>query len=366
MAKKINSRSTKAEILEAFEELKKEKSSLESQLKKTEKEKKEIASNPLAAAQQTTPSAEVKPKMNAPKTAKDKMHQTIESLQLLQLGFGSAVSELSEQLTAEASKLSELQASVSEEIEELEALHELEVEENTLDTLLESYQERSKQFDSELTQQRETLEQQIQDLNKNWKKEKETHTREIQERNREHQQSQQRDEEEYRYDLQLARDLDKEEYEQRKQALYQELEEARETQEKEWEEREKAIAEREKQQAEAKAKVEAHEKELETNIKNGKDNGRNIGNYQAKVAADLRAKEVEGATRSYELRINSLQQSIQNQEARIQSLNKQLEGALKQVQDLAVKAIEGTANSNSLQAIKEIAVEQARNQQKNK
>lgn len=32
---------------------------------------------------------------------------------------------------------------------------------------------------------------------------------------------------------------------------------------------------------------------------------------------------------------------------RIQNLSKQLESALKQVQDLAVKAIEGTSNVNS-------------------
>jgi hypothetical protein len=47
-------------------------------------------------------------------------------------------------------------------------------------------------------------------------------------------------------------------------------------------------------------------------------------------------------------------------------LAKQLESALKQVQDLAVKAIEGAANINSYQAVKEIAIEQAKTQMKNK
>ncbi len=50
----------------------------------------------------------------------------------------------------------------------------------------------------------------------------------------------------------------------------------------------------------------------------------------------------------------------------IQGLAKQLESALKQVQDLAVKAIEGAANINSYQAVKEIAIEQAKTQVKNK
>lgn len=40
MAARVTAKSTKAEIIEAFEELKKEKITLETQLKKLEKEKK--------------------------------------------------------------------------------------------------------------------------------------------------------------------------------------------------------------------------------------------------------------------------------------------------------------------------------------
>ncbi|NEP47136.1 MAG: hypothetical protein F6K35_51330, partial [Okeania sp. SIO2H7] len=112
--------------------------------------------------------------------------------------------------------------------------------------------------------------------------------------------------------------------------------------------------------------VEEFEKKLQENIKNGKELGRNIGNYQAKVKADLLAKEIEGEKQVYNLRIQSFNQTIQNQEARIQNLSKQLDAALKQVQDLAVKAIEGSSNVNSFKAMKEIALEQAKTQQKNK
>ena len=75
---------------------------------------------------------------------------------------------------------------------------------------------------------------------------------------------------------------------------------------------------------------------------------------------------MEGQKRFYEQRLESLAHTIDNQEGRIQGLAKQLESALKQVQDLAVKAIEGAANINSYQAVKEIAIEQAKTQVKNK
>lgn len=365
MVKKINSKSTKAEILEAFEELQQENSGLQSQVRKLNKEKQAVVENPVKAVKQSA-SAEVRPSNNG-KTAQQKVNQTIQSLELLQQGFGSAASELSEQLTQEAAKLKDLEALVSQEVEELQELHDLEeVEEDTLDTLLETYQERAKSFEQEIGDRQETLDQQIQDLKTEWEKEQNIHQRQIKERNENHHKERQRDEEEYRYNLELERNLDTEEYEQNKKLLYQELEETRLAQEKEWQERETEIAEREKQYAEAKAKVEEHPKKLEENIKNGKENGRNIGNYQAKVSADLRAKEIEGLKRSYELQITSLEASIKDREARIQTLTKQLEAALKQVQDLAVKAIEGSSNANSFQALREIAVEQAKNQPKSK
>jgi hypothetical protein len=57
---------------------------------------------------------------------------------------------------------------------------------------------------------------------------------------------------------------------------------------------------------------------------------------------------------------------VRYQESRIASLSKQLDSALKQVQGLAVKAIEGASNLKSFEAVKEIAIEQAKTQQKNK
>lgn len=365
MAKKITSKSTKAEIMEAFEELEKEKSGLEAEVKQLAKEKQAAAKSTISAVKEVN-SNDVKPPMNTTPTAQQKINQTIESLQLLQLGFGGAVSDLSERLTSEAAKLQELEESVNQEVEDLQNLHDLEVSEETLEGLIQTYQERAKTFQLEITDRQETLEQQIQTLKKTWEKEQETHQREIKERNTTRQKQGQRDAEEYRYSLERDRHLAQEEYEQTQKGLYQELAETRQTQEQEWTERENAIAEREKQYAEAKAKVEAHPKELETHIKNGKDSGRNIGNYQAKVASDLRSKEVEGLQRSYQLQISALEVSINNQEERIKTLTKQLESALKQVQDLAVKAIEGTSNANSFQALREIAVEQAKNLPKSK
>lgn len=273
---------------------------------------------------------------------------------------------MSEQLTREASKLQEIRRSVATELEQLQTLHNLQVTDEALDNLIEAYEDSSKTFDQEFSKTKETLEQEVLTQRKAWIQEQEEHKVLIKERNETQSKIRQREGTEYKYDLELQRKINADEYEKNEKVLYDRLEEQRQEQEKQWAEREKAIAQREKQFAEAKAKVEALPKEKETALKKATEEGKGIAHYQAKVKADLYNKEVEGQKRFYEQRIQSLEQTIQNQELRIQNQAKQLESALKQVQDLAVKAIEGAANVNSYQAVKEIALEQAKNQLKNK
>lgn len=355
MAKKISDRNTKAEILEAYQELQKEKSGLQSQLKKS-------ASNGNGQAVASQPIIK-----NTQKTNQSKLEATLESLTMFQSSFGGVISEISEQLTSEASRLEELQNLVAESRQQLQDLHGIEeIEDDTLEVLIQRYEENSKTFEEELTDRRDALEQEWQERQAAWKKEQEEHQRAVRERNENYQKTRDRDEETYKYNLNLQREIDREEYEQNKAELYQKLAEFKQERERQWAEREKAIAEREKEHLEVKMKVAQFEQNLEDTVKKGKEMGRNIGNYQAKVKADLFAKEVEGQKQFYELRVRGLSETIQSQDLRIQNISKQLDSALKQVQDLAVKAIEGTSNVNSFQAMKEIALEQAKNQQKGK
>ncbi|MBD2455706.1 hypothetical protein H6G80_16650 [Nostoc sp. FACHB-87] len=359
-SKKLTDKNTKAEILQAYEELSKETSGLKTQLNQALKANQNTNVEKPKVEQNTTIT------MTQPATIQQKMNYTIESLAKIQLGFGSAANELSEQLTTQASKLGEIRQSVETEITALKQLHNLEVGEDTLDTLITAYEDNSKAYQEEYNQRYEILSQEILEQRITWQKEQDEYKQSIKERNDNLNKTRQRDTAEYKYDLELQRKLESDEYEQTQKTLYKQLEEFQQETEKQWAEKEKQIAEREKQFEEAKAKVEGFPKEKEAAIKKATEEGKGIAHYQAKVKSDLYGKEVEGQKRFYEQRLQSLEQTITNQETRIQNLSKQLDSALKQVQDLAVKAIEGTANVNSYQAIKEIALEQAKSQVKNK
>lgn len=357
VVKKPNAKSTKAEILEAFDELAKEKAELKSQMEQLTKDRQtQVVKQP-----EVSPKKEI---MNQSQSVQQKMNYTIESLVKVQMGFGTAVSELSEQLTTKASNLGELRSAVATEIKQLEELHELEINNNTLDDLLKIYENNEQNFVEEFSRRQETLAQEFSRQKQAWEKEQEEHKRLVKERNDEKNKTTQREAAEYKYDLELQRKLNTDEYEQTQNRLSNELEEFRLLQEKQWAEKERTLAEREQQVAEAKNKVEGFAKEKELAIKRATEEGKGIAHYQAKIKTDLYAKDVEGQKRFYEQRLESLDQTIQNQEARIQGLAKQLESALKQVQDLAVKAIEGAANINYYQAVKEIAIEQAKTQMK--
>jgi len=360
----INSKSTKAEILAAYKDLEKQKKILETEIKKGVG--KNI--NNLTAA---TPSSIVNPPkrvVSSPNQSSVKdIAKTIEALTQIQSGFGGAVSNLSEQLIAEATKLESIRNDIAQEKAELKELHNLDkVNESTIDQLIAQYQASAKKFAEELSQQKESDRQEIEILRQTWIKEKNNHNRFIEDRNEDYRKTQQREKEEYEYKLDLERDLDESEYEQNKKQQQQELESHRQTLEKQWAEKEAEITKQESEYAIAQEKVSAFEEKLKAKIKQATEEGKGIGTYQAKVKADLRAREIAGDTKNYDLRIESLENTIRHHNSRISKLSEQLDASLQQVQDLAVKAIEGSSNRNSFEAMKAIAMEQAKTQNKGK
>ena len=362
---KPTDKNTKAEILTAYNQLADEKKALETEVKNIQKQAATPAliSTPIPTAKIVKD--EPKPIMNAV-TSQDKVNHTIANLDSLQLGFGAAVSQLSEKLTTEAAKLAEIRAGVTTEIADLQTLHDLAVDDDTFESLIENYETSAKAFDAELTARQEAQQQEVQSLTKAWNKEQEQNGITIKERVELDRKSSHREVQEYKYNLDLERKIDREQYEQQQAGLYYELAETKEVQEKVWAERELALADREQLFHQAKDKVAAFIQDKEKAIDKAKAEGKGIATWQAKIKSDLYSKEVEGQNRFYDGRIESLEGTISTQNERLNSLSKQLEAALKQVQDLAVKAIEGSANANSYQTLKEITLEQAKSQAKTK
>ena len=359
----INTKNTKAEILAAYKALEKENKSLQVNFQRNQNSQAINKQNSSIENSKIEPAITIVQQQIGHKD----IAKTIKTLEQLQIGFGSSVSNLSAQLIAEATTLVEIRQLINEEQEQLKELHNLEnIKDNTVNELIKHYQDNYKVFVEEFELESEKKNQAITQLVQTWEKEKELHEREVKITKENRKKAKQRTEEEYQYQLDLARDLDDENHEQAKQLKYQELAAVRQEIEQKWQEKEQAIIKKEQQYQEAQQKAVELEEKLRKKIRQAQEEGKAIGNYQAKIKQDLRQKEITGEQQNYQLKIEALQQTINTQESRIVKLTQQLDAAQKQVQELAVKAIEGTANRQSYEAMKEIALEQAKTQQKGK
>jgi len=353
--KRVNSKNTKAEILNAYKEL--------------EKEYQELQAKKPASPVVTPPVVKTAPsKTTVAKTenAQAPMDEVITTLGQLGEKFNLALSQLSTNLLVEAASLKDVRTTVDAENARLKNLYQLESEDDSLGNLIKKYLETAEETQETLKQKREDVEKKWLEKTQAWETETEETLLRLQEQSNLEKKTQNREDTEYSYDLTLKRNLSKEEETEQKKQQQLGLHEFEETRKKACNEREKTLAEREKEFKESKTKVEGFAKELEQAIKKAKEVGIGIARHQAKIKADLAAQDFSSEEHVFQLKIGSLEEQVAQQKGQVDKLSKQLENALKQAQELAIKAIEGGSNQNSFDALKEIALEQAKSQSKAK
>lgn len=366
MAKKVSSKSTKTEIFDAYQ-------ALETAYQQLSKAPPIAQAPPMVEPSKAPPEPAKEPVKEAVKEPVKKLsnvqaHMDMVIKGLAQLGeqFNTALSQLSTNLLVEAGHLKEVSNQVTAESQRLASLYNLTIEENTLSILLKNYTETAQLHEAQIKQKREQVEKAWAEKNQTWQQEKEETTQRLHERENFDKKNQKREDTEYHYEVTLKREFNEEEYAQQRKQQQNILEEMQKNYQKQWDEKEQALTEREKQFEEYKAKVERFPRDLEAALKRAKEEGMGIARHQAKIKADLLAKEFSGEEEFSLLKIRNLEEEVANQMKQIDKLSQQLEATLKQVQELAVKAIEGASSHSSFQALKEIALEQAKGQSKPK
>lgn len=369
MNKKVSSRNTKSEILKEYDalfnmhvelekqvqRLVKDKQKLEEQNKQTP-EQKESAHRKIGDEEKKTP-AEIKP-------AATSIGPIVQDLKNIHATINIAINELSSQLVSEASALAEMTDQFNNVKNNLESSYQIQLEPDTLQKLIQDYDSKTELFQTQLRQKREALDEKNSTLNKSWQKEQEEHARAEQERIEAEKLTSKREQEEYDYNMQRKRDQETQEHQHKVKELKKELQQIESAKKNEWDIREKEIFEKEQELLNLKSQVDNFDKKLEKEIKTAEEITGNRIEKELQTKFDLRKKEVEGEYEIYESKIEAFEALVKKQDIQIQSLNTQLNSALKQAQDLALKAIESASHSTSFSSIKEIALEQAKNLQK--
>jgi chromosome segregation ATPase len=261
----------------------------------------------------------------------------------LQLEFGSIVNGLSEKLAKENSKLDELNKGIEIATQRLQELQQIRTVADTLDILTQEHQEKLKTLEQDIASKKEALEKEIANRRKEWQKEQSEFEEAVKAFNESLAKQRQQEIEEYQYKLENSRKLNTDTYEGLKRTAEREQQESTKQKEKDWAEREKVLNKNKALLTENQQKVEAFPKELDEAIKKAREEAIKETSQKAKVEADLFEKEWEATKQSYELKIQSLEETIKKQLEQIEGVNTQLQTALKQAQDLAMRAFDSSA-----------------------
>ncbi len=325
MEKKVNTASSKSEILSAYRELLERIQQQKSEDPKVSKEREEKKENVKVASQFT-------------------LESVIKGIADLKLSIGNNLDKLEESLIAEVRKLSKIREAIDTETNYLDELYQIKVNADTLSALLLAQKEKKMQLETEISQRKQAFEEEMKEQVLNWEKEKKEKEAVFKENESQQKKQRQREEEEYQYNLQISRKKDQDQYQAKQEALEKELLERKIAFEKEYTEREAFLVAKEKEWAELNKKVESFPAELEKAVRLAEKSTRENVETKYKFEAELLEKEIEGEKKLNTQIITSLEAKINEQTQRIAQLSQKADYAGDQVRDIAVKALEGVAN----------------------
>jgi hypothetical protein len=313
--------------------------------------------------------AELKPEKRLEEKKAKEVIQVAESLSsegvareisILKIEAGKMLAQISDRLEEEIQKFKAVQNAIVLKEKELQELYEIERSAVTLAALIESQNQKRQAFENEMAEKKEALSQEIEALRAQREQEKKEYEDEIKERDTAEKKKRDRDKEEYEYSFKREQKLTKDKFEDEKAKLEKEIQIKKEQMENELKAREKVIAEREEELNELKKKVAAFPKEMETAIGKAIKETTDRLNLEAKNREELVKKEFIGERNVFATRIESLEKSVKEQNEQIAKLSQQLEKAYQQVQEIAVKTIEGSSTIKSLANLQQWISEQAR------
>jgi len=268
----------------------------------------------------------------------------IRGLADLQLEFGTIITGLSAQLTTETAKLDDLKRAIAAESQNLKDLRQTRVVADALYLLTQEHQENLRLLEQRLTSERESLEKEIAETRKLWQREQSEFDLSVNDSNELLQRERQRQEADYQYDNERSRKIATDDYEETQRQSERELQATRQAKEKDWTERERTLVANQTLLEEYQRKVATIPTELDEAAKKAREEGIRDANQEAKVKAELLEKEWESTQQGYEFQIQSLEAKVQKQAEQISETTTQLQTALRQAQELAMRAFDSASN----------------------
>jgi len=341
--KKLSEKSTKQEMLEAYQTLAKQ---LE------EKRAAELAPERRLEEKRTEEAVRI-----AAGVAPDGIDREIGNLKA---DIGKMLVDVSDRLATESSRFRSIQKAVESKERELMELYGIEKAAVSLAALIEAQNQKRADFESDMTRERERLQGEIDSLRGQWEEEKKSREAETKERDAAEKKAQDRAREDFSYTFKREQQAIKDKLNDEKSALEKDIKIKRETADKDLAEREKAIAAKEGELAELRDKAASFPKQLETAVNLAVKEVTDRLKLESKNREDLLMKQFEGERNVLATKNESLERTGKDLFAANARLAQQLEAAYQKVQDIAEKTVEGTSQSKSLADLQRLLIEQGR------
>jgi colicin import membrane protein len=278
------------------------------------------------------------------------VESVVQRISGLGLEISKALSGLSGKLTEEVQLLASVREAVGLERKELDRLHKIDVAATALDQLVQDYARQKQELEAEIAARRAA-----------WEEESARADRERKEQEEALRKQRQREGEDFDYKKVQERKKAQDKHDEDVRLQEKKNQEKQETLEKSWQLRETLLKEREEELARLRKESETFPKRLEAEANTAAERARRESDARFQQETLILKKDAEAEKRFGELRVKTLEEAVAHQQAQVAAMDKQLADAKQQVQDIAVKAIEGASGARALSHINQIAMEQAKN-----
>jgi len=273
----------------------------------------------------------------------------VKSIGDLGLEVSRTLSGLSSQLLSQTELLKSLNEAVELEKTDLARLHKIDIAATSIDFLVQDYSQKKKDLQEEISFARSQ-----------WEEEQKRKEKELKDFEENLKKNRTREQEQYAYETALERKKDADQYLEKTTSQERKNKEKQEALEKSWAAREQALNAQEEELADLRKEVAEFGKRLEQETTKAVKEALHSAEVKFKQEILVLQKDREAEKGLAALKVSSLEDTATRQFTQIESLQERLELAKQQVQDIAIKAIEGASGARALSHVNQIAMEQAK------
>jgi chromosome segregation ATPase len=284
----------------------------------------------------------------------------VQSVGDLKSSIGKMLGDLSDRLEEQVARYVQIQRAIVAKEQELKEIYEIQRSASTLTALIESHERQRAQLESDLSATKDRLQHEIELTRAHWEQEKKQRDAEARERDAAEAKRREREKEEYRYAFAREQQQAKDQFADETARAGKELAERKAQAEKELAERERAVKAREEEAAALRQRVESFPKELEAAVAKAVKETTTRLQQESLSREEIFKREFAGEKNVFTTRITSLEQTVKEQADQIAKLLQQAEKAYGHVQEIAVRAIEGSGSAKQLANLQQLLADQGR------